>query len=168
MLAAGQAWGAFGPDAVPETALLLLPAQADVSWTNALRSWQGPRWERSFVLTPPVGQAGRLEPLLQSVLAAARRRAPRASVQAILPFGPELEERLPAYFAQGFALRAVRPLAGLAPEYILATGRLAAPQIWVELAQPTHLALLMARGWAAVALRRGEAGCLLGLAKMEE
>lgn len=168
MLAVGQAWAASDASGTAQAALLVLPAEADVGWTNALRSWQGLRRDRSYVLTPPVGRPDFLEPLLAAALASARRRTPRAQIQAVLEFSADLEDKLPFYFAQGFALRAVRPLAGLAPECVLSTGRLAAPQLWLELARPTQLALLLARGWAAVDLRKTEAGCLLGLAQVEE
>lgn len=168
MLAVGEAWGAAPADGSPGCALLLLPREADVSLAAALREHLGGLAPRGDVLTPPVGPARGvhcLPAVLQGALRAAQRRAPTAPVLAVLDTGPELEAQLDAYFAAGFALRALRPLNTLAPQCLLSTA--AAPaagqQVQILLADATHLALLLARGWAAVSGRHEPGGYLLQL-----
>ena len=164
MLSVGQAFGVGSPGHLPESAVLLLPLEADVTWAAALRDLQGLPRHKQYFITPPVGSLAQLPRLLQYAAEAAFRHAPDSAVQAVLPFDAHLEEKLPAYFAAGFSLRVVRPLAGLAPEALLQTGPHAQPEVWVSLSDATGISLLLARGWAAVELREGKAGCLLGLA----
>lgn len=164
MLAVGQAWGTGAYGKMPESGLLLMPLDADVAWAKALRDLEGISRKNGFFLTPPVGDMTQLDCLLKQTLSVAQRRAPESPVQAVLGFDAHLEERLPVYFQAGFALRAVRPLSGLAPEALLCTGTWGEPKNWVSLSDATGLSLLLAKGWAAVAMRDDGKGTLLGMA----
>lgn len=163
MLAVGQAWGTGPIGQQPESGLLVMPLDADVTWAAELRRLEGLPRQKGFFLTPPVGHLAELTFLLKQGIAAAQRRAPDSPVQAVVAFDHQLENRLPAYFEAGFALQAVRPLMGLAPEALLVTGEWGEPQLWVALADATHLSLLLARGWVAAYLRESESGCILGM-----
>ncbi len=163
MLAVGQAWGTGPIGQMPESGVLLMPLDADVTWAAALRELEGMKREQGFFITPPVGNMEHLPFLLEQIVAVARRRSPENPVQAVMAFDFHLEERLPAYFDAGFALRAVRPLVGLAPEALLMTGEWEKPEIWLALSDATNLSMLLARGWAAVEMRDGESGSLLGM-----
>ncbi len=163
MLAVGQAWGTGPIGQQPDSGLLVMPLDADITWAAELRRLEGLSRKKGFFLTPPVGHLAQLPLLLEKGIEAARRRAPEHSVQAVVAFDHQLENRLPAYFAAGFALQAVRPLAGLAPEALLTTGEWGEPQLWIALADATHLSLLLAKGWVAACLRQSESGCLLGM-----
>lgn len=163
MLAVGQAWGTGPIGEMPESGILLMPLDADITWAAALRELEGLKKEKGFFLTPPVGNMEHLPFLLEQTVAAARRRSPETPVQAVTAFDFHLEERLPCYFDAGFALRAVRPLAGLAPEALLMTGEWDAPEVWISLSDATNLSMLLVRGWAAVEMRAGESGNLLGM-----
>jgi hypothetical protein len=152
MLAVGEAGGAAAPGCGPAAALLVLPLDADVSLAAGLRAYEGGLPGRGYVLTPPLGEPERLPALLNAAVRAARRRAPESAVHAVLETGAELENALAAYFSAGFALRALRPLSTLAPQALLSTAPLAGTggELWLPLADPAHLALALARGWAAV------------------
>lgn len=163
MLAVGQAWGTGAIGRTPDSGILLMPLDADVSWAAALRQLDGLPRKKGFFLTPPVGNTEHLPFLLEQTVAAARRRSPDSPVQAVTAFDWQLETRLPYYFQAGFALRAVRPLSGLAPEALLQTGDWGEPVHWIALSDATGLSLLLARGWAAVQIRDEGSGCLLGL-----
>ena len=167
MLAVGQAWGTGQPGAMPESGILLMPLDADVSWAAALREWEGMPRHKGHFLTPPVGCGAHLPFLLEQTVRAARRRSPDTPVQAVAGFDWLLEERLPHYFRAGFVLRAVRPLAGLAPEALLQTADWCEPHMWMALSDATELSLLLAKGWAAVDCRDSERGCQLGMAPPE-
>ena len=165
MLAVGEAFGLCAAGSRPDTAMLVLPAEADVSVAAALREVYGraPR-RRGFVLTPPVGgTAADAQRLLQAAMAYVRRRVPGCPVWAVLECTPEAERLVPAYLAQGFALRALRPLNSLSPCYIFSAASLeeSGEGVWVALSDATHLALLLCRGWAAVASRTTPEGCAL-------
>lgn len=156
MLTAGEAWGAGAPGARPDAGLLLIPCSAQTALAAALREARGTA--QGWLLTPPLGGAARLRPLLAGALRAAERRAPGRSTAAVLEMGPGLDAALAAYFAAGFSLRALRPLSSLAPVCLLDTEPVPAgeAEVWLPLADATHLALLLARGWAAVAGRPDE------------
>ena len=164
MLAVGQAWGIGSYGRMPENGLLLMPLDADVSWAKALRELEGIQRQNGFFLTPPVGDMTQLDCLLEQAKIVAQRRSPDCPMQAVLGFDAHLEEKLPVYLQAGFALRAVRPLAGLAPEALLCTGTWGEPKTWVSLSDATGLSLLLAKGWAAVAMRDDGRGALLGMA----
>ncbi|MCI2047730.1 MAG: hypothetical protein LKJ90_08455 [Faecalibacterium sp.] len=161
MLAVGEAWGAAAPDGTLEAALLVLPLEADVSLAAGLRALEGGLPARGFLLTPPAGAPEYLPALLKAAKNAAVRRAPPSPVRAVLEWGigsPQAQT-LETYFSQGFALRALRPLQTMAPLALLTSAPVntRGQEVWVPLEDATHLALLLARGWAAVG-SRGERG----------
>ncbi len=167
MLAVGEAWGACSPESALETALLVLPLEADVSLAAGLRALEGELPGRGFLLTPPTGAPEYLPNLLKAAKNAAARRAPASPVQAVLEWGlgGAGAEMLESYFAEGFALRALRPLHTMAPLALLASAPLytRGQEVWVPLEDATHLALLLARGWAAVGGRAEKTGYALRL-----
>lgn len=75
------------------------------------------------------------------------------------------EELIPLYLRQGFALRAIRPLDSLAPCFLLQAGCLAqnVPPVWLPLADRVHIAILLARGYAALESRESPQGTVLAL-----
>jgi len=75
------------------------------------------------------------------------------------------EEQIPLYLRQGFALRAIRPLDSLAPCFLLQAGCLAqnVPPVWLPLADRVHIAILLARGYAALESRESPQGTVLAL-----
>ncbi len=162
MLTAGQVLGICSERAVPEIALLELPMTADTALAAAMRAlvgWQG------VLLTPPVGRRGEsLAPLLTAALEHAARRT-SGGVWAVLEATPDAEELLPLYLENGLVLRAACPLNSLAPCWLFAAAPPAerpAP-VWVRLADRPRLAMLLGRGWAAVASRPGRDGPVLAL-----
>ena len=106
MLTVGEAWYASG------AALLVLPLDADTACAAALRACMG--WRNvvgGYFLTPPVGQlSDAAEPLLAAAAARAQVLARTRRVLAVLECTAQDEALLPAYFRQGFGLRALRPL----------------------------------------------------------
>lgn len=89
----------------------------------------------------------------------ARQRARWAVVECAA------EELIPLYLRQGFALRAIRPLDSLAPCFLLQAGCLAqnVPPVWLPLADRVHIAILLARGYAALESRESPQGTVLAL-----
>lgn len=75
------------------------------------------------------------------------------------------EELIPLYLRQGFALRAIRPLDSLAPCFLLQAGCLAqnVPPVWLPLADRVHIAILLARGYAALESHESPQGTVLAL-----
>jgi len=77
---------------------------------------------------------------------------------------------LPLYFRQGFGLRALRPLESLAPCFLLRTG--CAPvrtaPVWVPLEDRVQLALLLAKGYAALDSRPYGGSLALALYPLKE
>lgn len=156
MLTVGEAWGAGG------TGLLVLPIMADTAAAAALRSWLGRRQvQGGCLLTPPVGiQLENLAPLVETAAARARKLAHGGAVWAVAECTGNAAETLPLYFRQGFALRALRPLESLAPCFLLTTGCVPAraEPVWVPLEDRAHLALLLAKGYAALDSRPYQQG----------
>lgn len=77
---------------------------------------------------------------------------------------------LPLYFRQGFGLRALRPLESLAPCFLLCTGCVpvrTAP-VWVPLEDRVQLALLLAKGYAALDSRPYGGSLALALYPLKE
>ena len=89
----------------------------------------------------------------------ARQRARWAVVECAA------EELIPLYLRQGFALRAIRPLDSLAPCFLLQAGCLAqnVPPVWLPLTDRVHIAILLARGYAALESRESPQGTVLAL-----
>ena len=151
MLTVGEAWGT-----------------ADVAAAAALRSFLG--WgctAGGYFLTPAAGPdsraAGTLAPLLAAA-AARQEQLARGRVRwAVVECAAE--EVLPLYLRQGFALRAIRPLDSLAPCFWLQAGCLGQnqPPVWVPLADRVHIAILLARGYAALESRESPQGTVLAL-----
>ena len=153
MLTAGEAWG------TPGAALLVLPLTADTAAAAALRSWLGRRQlEGGCLLTPPVntGEADRL-----------RRKG---TAWAVVECTETAAALLPLYFRQGFGLRALRPLESLAPCFLLCTGCAPArtAPVWVPLEDRVQLALLLAKGYAALDSRPYGGSLALALYPLKE
>lgn len=112
-----------------------------------------------------MGDRALLPELLDAALTQACRHAGAGPVWAALEATPEAEELLPVYLEAGLALRAARPLSGLAPCWLFARapGLHPAELVWVPLADRPKLAALLGRGWAAVASETTAAGVALGL-----
>lgn len=164
MLAVGEAWGLCGARGQPLAAQLLVPLNADAAVPAALREYL--HWDavqRGCLLLPPVGET--LPSLLSGAAARARRLAHGGPVWAVLECTPQAGELTAQYIAQGFALRAVRPLDSLAPCCLFApdgSGR-RERLTWVPLDDLSRVASLLARGWAAVESRTSPQGIALGL-----
>ena len=152
----------------PGAGCILLPMDADVAAAAALRSFLG--WgctAGGYFLTPAAGPdsraAGTLAPLLAAA-AARQEQLARGRVRwAVVECAAE--EVLPLYLRQGFALRAIRPLDSLAPCFWLQAGCLGQnqPPVWVPLADRVHIAILLARGYAALESRESPQGTVLAL-----
>ena len=151
MLTAGEAWGTSG------AALLVLPLTADTAAAAALRSWLGRRQlEGGCLLTPLVRTGGELPA--------------RAAAWAVVECTETAAALLPLYFRQGFGLRALRPLESLAPCFLLRTGCVpvrTAP-VWVPLEDRVQLALLLAKGYAALDSRPYGGSLALALYPLKE
>ena len=168
MLTVGEAWGTGGVRGAPGAGCILLPMDADVAAAAALRSFLG--WgctAGGYFLTPAAGPdsraAGTLAPLLAAA-AARQEQLARGRVRwAVVECAAE--EVLPLYLRQGFALRAIRPLDSLAPCFWLQAGCLGQnqPPVWVPLADRVHIAILLARGYAALESRESPQGTVLAL-----
>ena len=142
MLTVGEVWGVYSTRGVPGAGCILLPMDADVAAAAALRRFLG--WNRTsggYFLTPAAG------PARWAVVECAA------------------EELIPLYLRQGFALRAIRPLDSLAPCFLLQAGCLAqnVPPVWLPLADRVHIAILLARGYAALESRESPQGTVLAL-----
>ncbi len=166
MLAVGQVFGVCGARSEPQAGLLALPLAANVEVAAALRRFLGSRGlARGVLLMPPVGQEEALGLLLGTALTPSVRHAGKGPVWAALEATPEAEELLPAYLDAGLALRALRPLNGLAPCWLFTymPGAECAEPVWVPLADRARLAVLLGRGYAAVASRAAPGGMQLAL-----
>ena len=122
----------------------------------------GEAWGTGGVRGAP-GAAGTLAPLLAAA-AARQEQLARGRVRwAVVECAAE--EVLPLYLRQGFALRAIRPLDSLAPCFWLQAGCLGQnqPPVWVPLADRVHIAILLARGYAALESRESPQGTVLAL-----
>ena len=147
MLTVGEAWGTGGVRGAPGAGCILLPMDADVAAAAG----------------PDSRAAGTLAPLLAAA-AARQEQLARGRVRwAVVECAAE--EVLPLYLRQGFALRAIRPLDSLAPCFWLQAGCLGQnqPPVWVPLADRVHIAILLARGYAALESRESPQGTVLAL-----
>lgn len=162
MLTAGEGWGNAS------AALLILPMNADTAAAAALRAYVG--WRNitgSYVLAPPVGEAPEgLPALLHTAASRAVHLARGRAVWAVLECTAKAQELLPLYMQNGFALRALRPLDSLAPCFLLTDHctPVRTEPVWVPLEDRAHLALLLARGYAAMDCRPYKEGQGLVLA----
>lgn len=164
MLTVGQAFGICGPRAEPLAAMIELPLAADVEAAAALRQMLGRQGlDRGSVLGPPVGDRALLPELLQAALRAVGRHG--GQVWAVLEADADAEELLPIYLEAGLALRAIRPLNGLAPCWLFVQVPRAcrADPVWVPLSDRPRLAALLGRGWSAVDSETTAQGTALAL-----
>lgn len=168
MLAVGEAWGVCAAREGPAAGCILLPMNADTAAAAALRRFLG--WKAAaggYFITPAAGEhsrdAGVLEPLVSAAAARQKLLARGCARWAVVEC--TAEETLPLYLRQGFALRAIRPLDSLAPCCLLQAGCLPrnAPPVWVPLTDRLHIALLLAKDYAALESRETAQGTLLAL-----
>lgn len=161
MLAVGEVWGTAG------AALMIQPLNADTAAAQALRECLG--WHRvngGYFLTPPVvQQPERLGALLSAAAVRAAHLARKNSIWAVLECTSQAQQLLPLYLKQGFALRALRPLESLAPCFLLTPDftPVQAEPVWIPLEDRAHLALYLARGYAAVDCRPTPQGLVLAM-----
>lgn len=155
MLTAGEAWGTAG------AALLVLPLTADTAAAAALRNWLGRRQLEGGCL---------LTRLVEIAAARADRLRRKGTAWAVVECTETAAALLPLYFRQGFGLRALRPLESLAPCFLLCTG--CAPvrtaPVWVPLEDRVQLALLLAKGYAALDSRPYGGSLALALYPLKE
>ena len=110
-----------------------------------------------------VGDRVLLPELLQAALRAVGRHG--GQVWAVLEADADAEELLPIYLEAGLALRAIRPLNGLAPCWLFVQVPRAcrADPVWVPLSDRPRLAALLGRGWSAVDSETTAQGTALAL-----
>lgn len=164
MLTVGEIWGTGGPRGVPTAGCILLPMNADTAAAEALRSFLGWGYTMGgYFLTPPVG-AGEDFPAVLAAAAARQKALARSRPRWAVAECTD-ETSLPVLLRQGFALRAFRPLDSLAPCFLLQAGCLPqnVPPMWVPLEDRARLALLLARGYAALESRESPQGTALAL-----
>ncbi len=153
-------------------ALLVLPLTADTAAAAALRSWLGRRQlEGGCLLTPPVNTGEELPARLVEIAAArADRLRRKGTAWAVVECTETAAALLPLYFRQGFGLRALRPLESLAPCFLLRTGCVPArtAPVWVPLEDRVQLALLLAKGYAALDSRPYGGSLALALYPLKE
>ena len=162
MLTAGEAWGTAG------AALLVLPLTADTAAAAALRSWLGRRQLEGGCLLTPLVRTGEELPTRLVEIAAARadRLRRKGTAWAVV----ECTETAAALLSLYFRLRALRPLESLAPCFLLRTGCVpvrTAP-VWVPLEDRVQLALLLAKGYAAMDSRPYGGSLALALYPLKE
>lgn len=161
LLTVGEVWGTAG------AAVMVQPMDGDTAAAKALRECLGWRnVQGGYFLTPPVvRQPERVAALLGAASARAARLARGSGVWAVLECTAQTQALLPLYFRLGFALRALRPLESLAPCFLL-TQNFAPVQrepVWVPLEDRAHLAIWLARGYAAVDSRPTPQGLVLAM-----
>lgn len=170
MLAVGEAWGVCGERSVPAAALLLLPLNSNAAAPAALREYL--HWDAvraGCLMLPPVPPGPDNGAAAAKLIAAAARRGARLArggqLWAAAECGPDTEALAAAYIAQGFELRAVRPLSGLAPCCLFAAARgvRAGRCEWVPLCEMSRVARWLARGWAGAETQSTPQGLAIGL-----
>ena len=135
-------------------------------------AWLGRRQlEGGCLLTPPVNTGEELPTRLVEIAAArADRLRRKGTAWAVVECTETAAALLPLYFRQGFGLRALRPLESLAPCFLLCTG--CAPvrtaPVWVPLEDRVQLALLLAKGYAALDSRPYGGSLALALYPLKE
>lgn len=111
-------------------------------------------------------------PLTADTAAAARadRLRRKGTAWAVVECTETAAALLPLYFRQGFGLRALRPLESLAPCFLLRTGCVPArtAPVWVPLEDRVQLALLLAKGYAALDSRPYGGSLALALYPLKE
>ena len=108
--------------------------------------------------------------LVEIAAARADRLRRKGTAWAVVECTETAAALLPLYFRQGFGLRALRPLESLAPCFLLCTG--CAPvrtaPVWVPLEDRVQLALLLAKGYAALDSRPYGGSLALALYPLKE
>ena len=150
----------------------MLPLTADTAAAAALRNWLGRRQLEGGCLLTPLVRTGEELPARLVEIAAARadRLRRKGTVWAVVECTETAAALLPLYFRQGFGLRALRPLESLAPCFLLCTGCVpvrTAP-VWVPLEDRVQLALLLAKGYAALDSRPYGGSLALALYPLKE
>ena len=123
------------------------------------------------LLTPPVCTGTELPAQLVEIAAArADRLRRKGTAWAVVECTETAAALLPLYFRQGFGLRALRPLESLAPCFLLRTGCVPArtAPVWVPLEDRVQLALLLAKGYAALDSRPYGGSLALALYPLKE
>ena len=108
--------------------------------------------------------------LVEIAAARADRLRRKGTAWAVVECTETAAALLPLYFRQGFGLRALRPLESLAPCFLLCTGCVptrTAP-VWVPLEDRVQLALLLAKGYAALDSRPYGGSLALALYPLKE
>ena len=150
----------------------MLPLTADTAAAAALRSWLGRRQLEGGCLLTPLVRTGEELPARLVEIAAARadRLRRKGTVWAVVECTETAAALLPLYFRQGFGLRALRPLESLAPCFLLCTGCVPArtAPVWVPLEDRVQLALLLAKGYAALDSRPYGGSLALALYPLKE
>ena len=172
MLTVGEVCGVCEAGGAPAGAVLVQPLNADTTLAAALRAWAGWRGvEGGQFLTPPVLQMpDAAEPLLRAAFARAEHLARGGRVLAVLECTAQADALLPLYIRLGFGLRALRPLNSLAPCFVLAAGCVPKEPVpvWVPLEDRVQLALLLAKGYAALDSRPYGGSLALALYPLKE
>ena len=120
---------------------------------------------------PPVNTGEELPARLVEIAAArADRLRRKGTAWAVVECTETAAALLPLYFRQGFGLRALRPLESLAPCFLLRTGCVPAhtAPVWVPLEDRVQLALLLAKGYAALDSRPYGGSLALALYPLKE
>lgn len=146
---------------------------ADTAAAAALRSWLGRRQLEGGCLLTPLVRTGEELPTRLVEIAAARAdwlRRKEGTAWAVVECTETAAALLPLYFRQGFGLRALRPLESLAPCFLLRTGCVPArtAPVWVPLEDRVQLALLLAKGYAALDSRPYGGSLALALYPLKE
>lgn len=168
ILIAGEAWGLCSERGDALAAQALLPLNSNTAAAAAMREYL--HWnaiQTGCVILPPVSAPAfaQLPALIEASAKRALRLARGGQVWAALECGPQAEAITALYLQQGFALRAVRPLCGLAPclLFVLGAAVRGTKPVWVPLADLSRVAAALARGWAAAESRPSPLGLLLGM-----
>ena len=108
--------------------------------------------------------------LVEIAAARADRLRRKGTAWAVVECTETAAALLPLYFRQGFGLRALRPLESLAPCFLLCTGCVPArtAPVWVPLEDRVQLALLLAKGYAALDSRPYGGSLALALYPLKE
>ena len=108
--------------------------------------------------------------LVEIAAARADRLRRKGTAWAVVECTETAAALLPLYFRQGFGLRALRPLESLAPCFLLRTGCVPArtAPVWVPLEDRVQLALLLAKGYAALDSRPYGGSLALALYPLKE
>ena len=168
MLTVGEVWGVYSTRGVPGAGCILLPMDADVAAAAALRRFLG--WNRTsggYFLTPAAGPDGHaaetLAPLAGCGCCPAGVPCPAAGT---VGRGGMCGRRAdPAVSASGVCFAGYPP-AGQSGTVFSAAGRVPCAECAAGMAPAddrVHIAILLARGYAALESRESPQGTVLAL-----